>query len=233
MLGKIKVTVVSILLVALAFGGFSVALAASNPASSGASSAPAAPAAPAAVLPAATPAAGTTAAPPGTTWAMGQVSAIGTDNFTLTGPLGGVHIVYVNDQTQYFNREAQAGSFAAMQVGDRVLGAATVAAGKATAKLVIDLGARTDYRGAGVASAVNSAEQSFTFVNRRGVVWNFYVDANTKITDKAGAAKTLADIQPGTRMFVHAEKRADGKWWAVEIKLGKTVPAPATTSTNS
>ena len=224
MFNKIKVTVVSILLAALAFGGFSVALAASAPVSTGASSAPLAPAA-------ATPAPSTAAAAPGTTWAMGQVSAIAADNFTLTGPLGGVHIVTVNDQTQYFNRDAQAGSLAAMQVGDRVLGAATVADGKATAKLVIDLGARTDYKGAGVASAVNSAEQSFTFVNRRGVVWDFYTDANTKITGKAGAALTFADIQPGTRMFVHAEKRADGKWWAVEIRIGKNGATPAAVPT--
>jgi len=226
MLNKIKVTVVTILLAALAFGGFSVALAASSPSSASASTAPSAPAVAAA---AATPAPSTAA--PGTTWTMGQVSAMAADNFTLTGPLGGVHVVYVNDQTQYFNRDAQPGSFAAIQVGDRVLGAATVADGKATARLVIDLGARTEYRGGVVASAVNSAEQSFTFVNRRGVVWEFYVDANTKITGKQGAALTLAAIQPGTRMFVHAEKRADGKWWAVEIRVGRTIPSPATAPT--
>ena len=220
MFSKLKVTVISIVLAAVAFGGFSVALAASSPSSTGASAAPAAPTA-------ATPAPSTAATAPGTTWAMGQISAIAADNFTLKGPLGGVHVVYVNDQTQYFNRDVQAGSFAALHVGDRVLGAAVVAGGKATAKLVIDLGARTSYRGIGVASAVNSVEQSFTFVNRRGVVWEFYTDASTKITDKQGAAKTFGDIQPGARMFVHAEKRADGKWWAVEIKLGKTVPAPA------
>ena len=232
MFSKIKVTLVSIVLVALAFGGFSIALAASTPASTHAPVAASASltvaAAPTPVSPvAASPAVTTTS---GTTWAMGQISAIAADNFTLKGPLGGVHVVYVNDQTQYFNRDAQAGSFAALHVGDRVLGAAAVDGGKATAKLVIDLGARTGYRGIGVATTVNSAEQSFTFVNRRGVVWEFYTDASTKITDKQGAAKTFADIQPGTRMFVHAEKRADGKWWAVEIKLGKTVPPAASTN---
>ena len=228
MFSKIKLTVVSILLAALAFGGFSVALAASAPVSSGAL----APSAPAAVLPAATPAPSTAAAT-GTTWAMGQITAIAADNFTLSGPLGGVHVVYVNAQTQYFDQGAQPGSFADLEVGDRVLGAATVADGKATAKLVIDLGVRTNYKGAGVASAVNSAEQSFTFVNRRGVVWDFYVDANTQITGRQGAALIFADIQPGTRLAVHSEKRADGKWWAVSIKIGQTVPAPATSSANS
>jgi len=224
MFNKIKITVVTILLATLAFGGFSVALAASTPVSAGA--------APAALAPAAaTPAPSTATTASGTTWAMGQVSAIAADHFTLTGPFGGVHTVYVNDQTQYFNQDAQAGSFAALQVGDRIVGAATVANGKATAKLVIDLGARTSYKGAGVASAVNSAEQSFTFVNRRGQVWEFYVDANTKITGKQGAALTFADIQAGTRLAVHAEKRADGKWWALEIRVGKTAATPAAAPT--
>ena len=53
------------------------------------------------------------------------------------------------------------------------------------------------------------------------------VDANTQITGRQGVALTFAEIQPGTRLAVHAEKRADGKWWAVSIKVGKTVPTPA------
>jgi hypothetical protein len=221
MLSKIKVAVVSVVLVALAFGGFSVALAASSAPNSST---------PAAVTPPASGTAPATAAATGANWAMGVISALGPDNFTTTGPLGGTHVVYVNAQTVYYNRDAQASNFAGLQVGDRVLAAATKDAdGKATAKLVVDLGARTSYKGAGVASAVNSSEQSFTFVNGRGRVWDFYVDANTKITDKKGDAKTFADIQPGTRLAVQAEKRADGKWWAVNIKIGKTVPPVAGT----
>ena len=222
MFSKIKLTVVSIVLGALAFGGFSVALAASAPAGPQLSGA-------ASVAPPSAAALFATAVATGTTWATGQITAIAADNFTFKGPLGGVHVVYVTDQTVYYTRDGVAGSFADLQVGDRVLGAATVVDGKATARLVIDLGVRTEYRGAGVATAVNGAEQSFSFINRQGRLWEFYVDANTTITDKSGAAKTFADIQPGTRLFVHAEKHADGKWWAVEIKLGKTVP-PVITS---
>ena len=227
MFGKIKLSIVSIVLGAVAFGGFSVALAASAPTTPDLTGA-----APVALAAAAsTRAPSATAVTSGTTWAAGQITALAADNFTLKGPLGGVHVVYVNDQTAYYNRTGAAGSFADLQVGDRVMGAADVVDGKATAKLVVDLGVRTDYRGVGAATAVNSTEQSFSFTNRHGRPWEFYVDATTKITDKSGAAKTFADIQPGTRLFVHAEKRADGKWWAVEIKVGKTV-APAT-GTNS
>ena len=219
MFSKIKLTVVSIVLGALAFGGFSVALAASAPTSPQLSSA-----ASAAQSSAAVPALSATAVATGTTWAAGQITAMAADNFTLKGPLGGVHVVYVTDQTVYYTRDGVAGSFADLRGGDRVLGAAIVVDGKATARLVIDLGVRTEYRGAGAATAVNSPEQSFSFINRQGRLWEFYVDTDTTITDKSGAAKTFADIQPGTRLFVHAEKRADGKWWAVDIKLGKTVP---------
>ena len=46
-----------------------------------------------------------------------------------------------------------------------------------------------------------------------------------------GETGTIAGAQ------IWQEKRADGKWWAVEIRLGKTVPAPgavpSTTSTHS
>jgi len=225
MFSKLKLTVVSLVLGALAFGGFSVALAASAPAAPSDLASP-----PALASAAATPAPATTGVTTGTTWVAGQITALAADNFTLQGPLGGVHVVYVNDQTAYYNRACDAGSFASLAVGDRVLSAANLADGRATAKLVVDLGVRTQYRGQGVATAVNVAEQSFSFVNRQGQLWEFYVDANTKITDKSGAAKTFADIQPGTRLFVHAEKRADGKWWAVEIRVGKTV-SPASSST--
>src|SRR5258706_6375953 len=114
MFGKIKLTIVTVVLGALAFGGFSVALAASAPA------APKDPASPPALsAAAATPAASTTAVTTGTTWVAGQITAIAADNFTLTGPLGGVHVVTVTNQTVYYDRAGDAGSFASLQAGDR------------------------------------------------------------------------------------------------------------------
>jgi hypothetical protein len=80
----------------------------------------------------------------------------------------------------------------------------------------------------GVVSGVNADEQSFVFVNRRGRVWEFYTDSSTVYTSRGGGTPSFADIKVGTGMFVHAEKRADGKWWALEIKLGRTA-APITT----
>ena len=203
MSSKLKIAIVGVLLAALALGGGAVAFAqGSNP-----------------------PALATTA--PGTHWGGGVITALGADNFTLHGRRGQDRVVSVNDQTRYFNRDAQPGSFSALQVGDRVMGAVSSDADKKlTALMVIDLGAksetdRTNYKGVGVVNTVNAVEQSFTFTNRRGVDWEFYTDAATNITDRQGAALQFSDIQPGTRLFVKAEKRADGKWWALEIKIGR------------
>ena len=246
MFSKIKVALFTVILVALAFGGFSVALAASSTPAS-AASAPATSAAAAAPAPAslvasvvAATSAPTATATNGTQWLGGHITALGANSFTVTGPFGGVHVVSVNDQTRIFLRTAQAGSFSDLQVGDRVLAAAlasstgsTASTTQLTALLVIDFGAQTTYRGIGVATSLDSSQQSFNFINRRGQMWEFYTDSNTKITDRKGNVLSYADIKVGTRLFVHAEKRADGKWWALNITVGKTIPPVTTTSTTS
>ena len=215
MFSKIKIAVVGVLVAALALGGGAVALAAS-----GTASAPA-------TATAVTAAAATT----GTQWAGGHISAIAADNFTLQGPLGGTHVIDVNGQTQYFDRNGQASQFSALQIGDRVLAAAKPASsGNATATLVIDFGQQLNYKGAGVVSAVNAGDQSFTFGGLRGKVWEFYTDGNTKFTGAKGTVLTFSDIKVGTRVAVQAQKRSDGKWWAVDVRIGKTV-VPAATST--
>jgi hypothetical protein len=229
MFNNIKAGVTGVVLAVLAFGGFSVALAASSRSGLDLLKAPVA------ALSAAAPAAA------GTKWTMGQISAIGSDNFTFKAPLGGAHVVVVNDQTLYFGSDAQASNFAGLKVGDRVLdAAATSADGKVTAKLVIDLGVKTGHRGQsgprdiGVVTAVNSNQQSFTFKDRQGKVSELFTDTNTTITDRAGGATTFADIQSGARLVVRAEQRADGKWWAVAIRLGqpaKTTKPPASAGT--
>jgi hypothetical protein len=248
MFSKIKVALFTVILVALAFGGFSVALAASStPASaasapaSGAVSASAAAPAPASLVASvvAATSAPTATASNGTQWLGGHITALGANSFTVTGPFGGVHVVSVNDQSRIFLRTAQAGSFSDLKVGDRVLAAAlasstgsTPSTTQLTALLVIDFGAQTTYRGTGVATSVDSSQQSFNFINRRGQMWEFYTDSNTKITDRKGKVLSYSDIQVGTRLFVHAEKRADGKWWALNITVGKTIP-PVTGTTTS
>ena len=217
MFSKIKGVLTSVVLAALAFGGFSVALAASS--SHGLDD----------------PKSALSAASAAVSWNMGQITAVGSDSFTVTTPLGGQHVVYINDQTAYYNHIGQSSNFAALQVGQRVLGtASTTAGGKVTAGRVINLSIKRihHHRRYGDARAVNSAQQSFTFSDRHGVVSEVFVDANTKITDGAGNPKTFAGIQAGMHLYVHSEKRPDGRWWALDIKLGQPQP-PAATSTQS
>ena len=198
MLGRIKVAIAGILLAVLAFGGNEVALA------QGETPPP------------------TVGRPAGTRWGGGEITALGASSFTIHPPRGADKVVGVNEQTRYFDGDGQAITFADLQVGDRVMGAVKAAEdGTLTAAIVIDFGVRTEYRGAGVVSGVDADEQSFVFVNRRSRVWEFYTDSATVYTSRGGGTPTFAAIKVGTGLFVHAEKRADGKWWALEIKMGR------------
>ena len=148
------------------------------------------------------------------------MTAVGADSFTAIGPRGGEHTVLVTAATTFLTETGQPSSLADLHVGDRVRGSVDVADDKTiTALLFINLGPQTEYRGVGVAATVDDAEQSFVFTSRLGRVWEFYVDDATEITNRLGADLTFADIDPGDRMFVHAELRADGKWWALKVGL--------------
>jgi hypothetical protein len=205
MFGRIKIAIAGILLAVMAFGGSAVALAQGE-------TPPTAPARPA-----------------GTRWGGGEIAALGASSFTIHPLRGADKVVGVNDQTRYFNGDGDAITFADLQVGDRVMGAVKLAEdGSLTAVIVIDFGVRTEYRGVGVVSGVDANEQSFVFVNRKGRVWEFYTDSATVYTSRGGGTPTFADIKVGTGMFVHAEKRADGKWWALEIKMGRGTTPIAT-----
>ena len=205
MFARIKLAMASILLAVLAFGGSAVAFAEGETPPTAA------------------------ARPAGTRWGGGEIAALGASSFTLHPPRGADKVINVTAQTLYFDADAQPIAFAGLQVGDRVAGAVKLAEdGSLTALIVIDFGARTEYRGVGVVSGVDADEHSFVFVNRHGRVWEFYTDSATVYTSRAGGTPTFADIKAGTGLFVHAEKRADGKWWALEIKIGRGLAPIAT-----
>ncbi|MBI3762492.1 MAG: hypothetical protein HY260_11605 [Chloroflexi bacterium] len=162
----------------------------------------------------------------GTRWGMGQVTAIGADNFTLKGPLGKEHVIYVDGNTKFTDKDLKPLSFSDLKVDDRIIGAASVHDdGKWVALLVHVFPPRTDYKGVGVVNTVEA--DSFTFTNRRGKTWEFYVDGNTKFTDRAGTALSYSDVKSGSHLFVNAEKRSDDKWWATEVKVLPAKPAGA------
>ncbi len=94
--------------------------------------------------------------------------------------------------------------------------------GKWYAEIVRILPPRTHYKGVGVANSVEADE--FAFTSRRGKAWEFYVDSATTFSDRQGNALTYADVKVGRRLFVKADLRADGKWWATEVRIGRPPP---------
>ena len=160
------------------------------------------------------------AAEAGPRWGGGEVTAIGADNFTVRGPHGRERVVFVDANTVFLNEAGRPASFSDLTLGARVMGSAEPHAdGQTYALLVILFPPQTRYQGAGVVTGLEP--DAFHFVNRRGRVWEFYVDDATQFTNRAGDALSFADLDVETRAFVQAELRADGKWWAVVVKVGR------------
>jgi len=155
----------------------------------------------------------------------GEVTAIGADNLTLRNHRGLEHVVYVDDNTQFVDKDGNPLTFADLKVGDHVIGKGSKHDdGKWYAEIVRILPPRTHYKGVGVATSVEADE--FAFTSRRGKAWEFYVDSATTFSDRQGNALTYADVRVGIRLFVKADLRADGKWWATEVRIGRPAPAP-------
>jgi hypothetical protein len=151
-------------------------------------------------------------------WGGGEVIAIGEDNFTVQTRRGRERLIYVDANTQFVDKDGNLLTFGDLKVGDRVIGAGTRREdGKWDAEKVFVVPPRTHYKGAGVASVVEDDE--FVFTSRRGKVWEFYVDSATTFTDRQGNPLTYAEVKVGSFLFVQAELRDDGKWWATEVRI--------------
>ncbi|MEK7277810.1 MAG: DUF5666 domain-containing protein [Chloroflexota bacterium] len=152
----------------------------------------------------------------------GEVVAVAADNFTVENPKGEQRVVYVDSATEFTTKEGEALTLADLKVGDHVAGKITKHDdGKLYATTVVVLPPRTDYKGVGVVNSVDDDE--FSFTNRRGKDWDFYVDAGTKFSDRTGTL-AFSDLKAGSNIFVQAELRSDGKWWATEVKIKPARP---------
>lgn len=148
----------------------------------------------------------------------GEITALGADYFTLTGPRGNTRTFYVDAVTEFLGLDVQPLTFADLEIGQR----AVVAAAREDGDHLIAIWVRvfpprTDYKGFGAVDSVDTAEQAFHFTNRLGRAWEFYVDENTEYSDRDGGAHTFEELQAGDKIFVKAELRQDGKWWATHI----------------
>ena len=157
----------------------------------------------------------------------GEITALGADHFTLTGPRGNTRTFYVEAVTEFLGEDVQPLTFADLEIGQRaVVAAAREDGDNLIAIWVRVFPPRTDYRGFGAVESVDAAEQAFSFTNRRGRAWEFYVDENTEYSDRDGSTYTFEDLQAGDKVFVKAERRADGKWWATRIGFQAENPQP-------
>lgn len=147
----------------------------------------------------------------------GEITALGANNFTLTGPRGNTQTFYVDSATEFHNQDGDPITFADLEVGERAVVTARKDGDRLIATRVRVFPPRSHYKGFGTVDSVDAAEQAFTFTNRRGKTWEFYVDANTEYTDRDGGTHSFEDLQAGGHVFVKAELRADGKWWATLI----------------
>jgi len=154
----------------------------------------------------------------GTRWGGGEIIAIGADNFTVHNRRGKDEVVYVNAQTQLTDADLNPITLADLKVGQRALGAARQASdGRWYALVVHVFPQRQHYKGAG--AITNVEEDEFAFINQRGKEWEFYIDADTQITNGKGETVSYSDLKAGRLAFVEAELREDGKWWATVIKV--------------
>jgi hypothetical protein len=157
---------------------------------------------------------------PGVRWGGGEVTALGDDSFDVHTRRGRDVTVIVEATTAFFNGQGLPASFADLTVGARVGGVVEVRDdGQTYARLVIIVPPKTRYVGVGVVTALE--DDAFHFVSRRGQVWEFYVDDATAFSNRAGDPLTFADLRVEARAGVHAELRDDGKWWALEVKIGR------------
>lgn len=146
----------------------------------------------------------------------GEITAIGSNSFTLTGRNGESKTITVDANTQYMDKDGNALSFSDLEVGQR----AVIAAAKRDGETITAIWVRvfpkpTHYTGGGKVTAVES--NSFTFTARNGKTWEFYVDSATLYTDRDGGSHSFADMEVGGKMLVNAVLREDGKWWATLI----------------
>jgi hypothetical protein len=148
----------------------------------------------------------------------GEITALGEDNFTVTGPRGNSKVIYVDSGTQFMDADGNLISFADVEIGER----AFIAAARREGDRIVGVWVRifpapTHYKGVGTVDSVDAGEQAFEFTNRRGQHWEFYTDANTQFTDRDGGTHAFDEIEAGARLFVKAELRADGQWWATVV----------------
>jgi hypothetical protein len=148
---------------------------------------------------------------------LGQITAIGEDQFTVQMKSGDEKVIRVDENTRYVKADGSAGSFADLQAGLWVAGRVAPTADGPLARLVILLPAgfdpsRSSVAARGEVTAVSAS--SFTLHTLRGEDLTVAVDGNTTY---AGEVHSFSDLQTGMKAAVGAQKLEDGSLLAVMV----------------
>jgi len=147
---------------------------------------------------------------------MGEVTSVGSDQFTIETRNGTEVTVLVDDDTRYFGdlesfNDIEVGLQVAVmgaREGDQTISAKAVGSGE------FPLGKRAG----GEVTAVDS--DSLTIENRDGESLTFQVDGETLFFSRNDEIDSLSDIEVGDHARVHYEEASDGTLIAKSIAAG-------------
>ena len=155
---------------------------------------------------------------------IGQVTAIGSADFSVETRRGGSYTVVVDDQTTFEDRQGNPGSFAELQVGGWVAGSCEREEdGLLHARRVVLLEGepqRPDVRAAGEITDVNTGAGTFSLHSRQGQDLTFAVNGDTLFRSRDGSVTGLADLEPGMAAVVAAVRQEDGSLMALGVGGG-------------
>jgi hypothetical protein len=154
--------------------------------------------------------------------ALGQVTAIGADQFTLQTRAGQERTFRFDESTRFTNPEKQELSAADLQTGAwvRVVVARRGGQPRLARAVVIlppdfDPQAYADRRFLGKITGVEAA--SFTLQTRTGETLTFQVTAETVFHSRKGTVDSLDDLKAGLPVAVGAKDLGDGRYQALHV----------------
>jgi hypothetical protein len=150
---------------------------------------------------------------------LGQITAIGDNQFTLQLKNRGEKVIQVNENTRYFKADGSVGSFADLQVGLWVAGRVSNSGGNLTARVVILLPAGYDptrKNAAARGEVTAKGDNRFNLHTPRGEDVTILVDGNTTYL---GEIHSFSDLQVGMKVVVGAQKLEDGSLLAIAVAV--------------
>lgn len=151
---------------------------------------------------------------------LGQVTALGTSQFTVKFQDGSQEVIGVDANTRYIKPDGSAGAFASLQMNGWVIVHTTLSADAPIARLVVVLPAAfnpaiKDQVVRGTVTAISAS--SITLSGRSQPV---SVDSSTIY---AGEIHSLSDLKAGMKVIIGAQRQSDGSLLAVVVGVSGVI----------